>query len=74
MYAIRSYYEATIETESKAAIAGGITSFIEMPNTNPQTTTIEELEKKFEIASKTSYANYSFMFGGTNDNLRNNFV
>ncbi|WP_100614091.1 dihydroorotase [Confluentibacter citreus] len=61
--------KATIETESKAAIAGGITSFIEMPNTNPQTTTLEELEKKFEIASKTSSANYSFMFGGTNDNL-----
>ena len=62
-------HKATIETESKAAIAGGITSFIEMPNTNPQTTTIEKLEEKFEIASKTSYANYSFMFGGTNDNL-----
>jgi len=61
--------KATIQTESKAAIAGGITSFIEMPNTNPQTTTLEELEKKFEIASKTSSANYSFMFGGTNDNL-----
>jgi dihydroorotase len=61
--------KATIATESKAAIAGGITSFIEMPNTNPQTTTIEELEKKFEIAAKTSMANYSFMFGGTNDNL-----
>ncbi|MFD2563220.1 dihydroorotase [Aquimarina rubra] len=62
-------HKATIETESRAAIAGGITSFIEMPNTNPQTTTIEKLEEKFEIASKTSYANYSFMFGGTNDNL-----
>lgn len=62
-------HKATIETESKAAIAGGITSFIEMPNTNPQTTTIEKLEEKFEIASKTSSANYSFMFGGTNDNL-----
>jgi len=61
--------KATIETESRAAIAGGITSFIEMPNTNPQTTTIEKLEEKFEIASKSSYANYSFMFGGTNDNL-----
>lgn len=61
--------KATIETESKAAIAGGITSFIEMPNTNPQTTTIEKLEEKFEIAAKTSSANYSFMFGGTNDNL-----
>ena len=62
-------HKATIETESKAAIAGGITSFIEMPNTNPQTTTVEALEDKFETASKTSYANYSFMFGGTNDNL-----
>ncbi|WP_147677265.1 dihydroorotase [Algibacter pacificus] len=61
--------KANIETESRAAIAGGITSFIEMPNTNPQTTTIEKLEAKFEIADKTSYANYSFMFGGTNDNL-----
>lgn len=61
--------KATIETESKAAIAGGITSFIEMPNTNPQTTTIEKLEEKFAIAAKTSSANYSFMFGGTNDNL-----
>ena len=62
-------HKANIETESKAAIAGGITSFIEMPNTNPQTTTIEKLEEKFEIASRTSSANYSFMFGGTNDNL-----
>ncbi|GAA4889047.1 dihydroorotase [Flaviramulus aquimarinus] len=62
-------HKANIETESKAAIAGGITSFIEMPNTNPQTTTIEKLEEKFEIAAKTSSANYSFMFGGTNDNL-----
>ncbi len=63
-------HKATIETESKAAIAGGITSFIEMPNTIPQTTTIEEFENKFQIASKASYANYSFMFGGTNDNLK----
>ncbi|PTM11698.1 MAG: dihydroorotase, partial [Bacteroidetes bacterium] len=62
-------HKATIESESRAAVAGGITSFIEMPNTNPQTTTIEKLEEKFEIASKTSWANYSFMFGGTNDNL-----
>ncbi|MBJ6369117.1 dihydroorotase [Snuella sedimenti] len=62
-------HKATIETESKAAIAGGITSFIEMPNTNPQTTTIDKLEEKFEIAAQTSWANYSFMFGGTNDNL-----
>jgi dihydroorotase len=62
-------HKATIETESRAAIAGGITSFIEMPNTNPQATTIEKLEDKFEIAANTSSANYSFMFGGTNDNL-----
>ncbi|GAA4275382.1 dihydroorotase [Aquimarina mytili] len=62
-------HKANIATESKAAVAGGITSFIEMPNTVPQTTTIEKLEEKFEIAAKTSYANYSFMFGGTNDNL-----
>tara|TARA_R110000868_G_scaffold230710_1_gene483952 strand:- start:3166 stop:4521 length:1356 start_codon:yes stop_codon:yes gene_type:complete len=62
-------HKADIETESKAAIAGGITSFIEMPNTNPQTTTIKKLEEKFEIAAQTSFANYSFMFGGTNDNL-----
>ena len=62
-------HKANIETESRAAIAGGITSFIEMPNTNPQTTTIEKLNDKFEIASKKAWANYSFMFGGTNDNL-----
>ena len=62
-------HKASIETESRAAIAGGITSFIEMPNTNPQATTIQALEDKFEIAAKTSSANYSFMFGGTNDNL-----
>lgn len=59
----------TIKTGSLAAIAGGITSFMEMPNTNPQTVTQELLEKKFEVAQKTSYANYSFKFGGTNDNL-----
>ena len=62
-------HKANIGTESKAAIAGGITSFIEMPNTVPQATTQKLLEDKFVIASKTSYANYSFMFGGTNDNL-----
>ncbi|MFT5752735.1 MAG: dihydroorotase, partial [Dokdonia sp.] len=62
-------HKATIETESRAAVAGGITSFIEMPNTNPQSTTIEKLEAKFDIAAQTSTANYSFMFGGTNDNL-----
>lgn len=62
-------HKATIATESKAAVAGGITSFVEMPNTIPQATTIEKLEEKFSIAKKTSWANYSFMFGGTNDNL-----
>src|SRR5690554_7099809 len=62
-------HKATIESESKAAVAGGITSFIEMPNTVPQATTVELLEEKFNIASKTSWANYSFMFGGTNNNL-----
>ena len=62
-------YKATIETESKAALAGGITSYLEMPNTNPQTTTIREWELKNELAAQTSYANYGFMFGGTNNNL-----
>src|SRR5690606_31973657 len=62
-------HKATILSESAAAVAGGITSFIEMPNTVPQATTIDLLEEKFAIAAKTSWANYSFMFGGTNDNL-----
>lgn len=62
-------HKATIESESKAAVAGGITTFIEMPNTVPQATTIELLEEKFTRAAETSWANYSFMFGGTNDNL-----
>lgn len=62
-------HKACIKTESRAAVAGGITSFIEMPNTNPQTTTIQALEDKFAVAAKDSIANYSFMFGGTNDNF-----
>lgn len=62
-------HKATIATESKAAASGGITSFIEMPNTVPQATTIKLLEDKFDIAEKTSWVNYSFMFGGTNNNL-----
>ncbi|MDG1805227.1 dihydroorotase [Flavicella sp.] len=62
-------HKANIATESRAAAAGGITTFIEMPNTVPQATTQEELEKKFTTASTDSYVNYSFMFGGTNDNL-----
>ena len=62
-------HKATIATESKAAIAGGITSFIEMPNTFPQTTTVVEWERKTKRAGEVSFANYAFMFGGTNDNL-----
>lgn len=62
-------HKGDIASESRAAVAGGITSFIEMPNTNPQTVTIDLLEEKFAIAAENSMANYSFMFGGTNDNL-----
>lgn len=62
-------HKETIEAGSRAAVAGGITSFMEMPNTQPQTTTIELLEEKYEMAENSSFANYSFMFGGTNDNL-----
>lgn len=62
-------HKAEIYTESKAAVAGGITSFMEMPNTIPQTITQELLKEKFEIASKKSLANYSFYLGATNDNI-----
>ena len=62
-------HKGTIFSESRAAVAGGVTSYFEMPNTNPQTTTIENLKSKFEIAANNSLANYSFMFGGTNSNL-----
>ena len=62
-------HKATIGSESRAAVAGGITTFIEMPNTVPQATNQQLLQDKFNIAEKTSLANYSFMFGGTNDNL-----
>ncbi len=62
-------HKATIASESRAAVAGGITSFIEMPNTNPQTITQNALEDKLDRAAKTSIANYGFLFGGTNDNL-----
>jgi dihydroorotase len=62
-------HKAEIATESKAAVAGGITSFMEMPNTKPQATTIEELEKKYSRASEVSMANYSFYLGATNDNM-----
>ncbi len=62
-------YKADIYSESRAAVAGGVTSFMDMPNTKPQTTTIENLEWKFNRAAETSAANYSFFFGGTNDNM-----
>lgn len=62
-------YKGDTYTESKAAAAGGITSYIEMPNTNPQTTTIDALEEKFTNASKKALVNFSFMMGGTNDNI-----
>ena len=61
--------KGNISSESKAAIAGGVTSYIEMPNTNPNTTTIKEFNKKIKIATNNSYSNFSFMFGGTNDNI-----
>ena len=62
-------HKGTIASESHAAVAGGITSYMEMPNVNPATTTIEALEKKFDIASLNSMANYSFYLGATEDNL-----
>lgn len=62
-------HKGTIETESRAAVAGGITSFIEQPNTVPNAVTQELLEQKYQRAAEVSYANYSFMMGGTNDNL-----
>lgn len=62
-------HKGNIETESRAAIAGGITSFIEQPNTVPNAVTQELLEQKYQIAADSSYANYSFMMGGTNTNL-----
>ena len=62
-------HKGDIASESRAAIAGGITSYMEQPNTVPQTTTLEKLEEKFLMAAESSYANYSFLFGGTNDNL-----
>ena len=62
-------HKGDIASESRAAVAGGITSFIEQPNTVPNAVTQELLEDKYQIASQTSYANYGFMMGGTNDNL-----
>ncbi|TCN77225.1 dihydroorotase [Vibrio crassostreae] len=62
-------HKGSIATESRVAVAGGITSYMEMPNVNPATTTIEALEKKFDIAAQSSLANYSFYLGATEDNL-----
>lgn len=62
-------HKATIYTEAKAAVAGGVTSFMEMPNTNPQALTQELLEDKYQIAANTSLANYSFFMGASNDNI-----
>ncbi len=62
-------HKADIHTESMAAVAGGITSFMEMPNTNPQTVTIDELERKYVTGAERSVANYSFYMGATNENL-----
>jgi dihydroorotase len=62
-------YKADIHSESRAAVAGGITSFMEMPNTKPNTVTQELLEAKYQLAAEKSLANYSFYMGATNDNL-----
>lgn len=62
-------HKGDIESESRAAVAGGVTSFIEQPNTVPNAVTQDLLEDKYEIAAQKSFANYSFMMGGTNDNL-----
>ena len=62
-------HKGDIYSESRAAVAGGITSYMEQPNTKPTATTIEELEKKYQRASEVSIANYSFNMGATNDNL-----
>ncbi|EOZ92315.1 Dihydroorotase [Indibacter alkaliphilus LW1] len=62
-------HKADIYTESKAAVAGGVTSYMEMPNTVPQSVTIELLEEKYSLAAEKSLANYSFFFGATNDNI-----
>jgi dihydroorotase len=62
-------HKGNIFTESRAAVAGGVTSFMEMPNTNPPAYTQQLLEDKYQIAANTSLANYSFFMGGSNDNL-----
>ena len=61
--------KADMDTESRAAAAGGVTTFFDMPNTQPQTTTLETLEEKFRLARQKSHVNYSFFYGATNDNV-----
>lgn len=63
-------HKGDIYTESKAAVAGGVTSYMDMPNTNPQTITLELLEEKYALAATKSLANYSFYLGATNQNIR----
>ena len=63
-------HKGDIYTESRAAVAGGVTSFMEMPNTSPQTVTIDALREKFDLAAQKSIANYSFYLGATNDNIK----
>ncbi len=62
-------HKGDIQSESRAALAGGVTSYMEMPNTNPQATTLEELEKKYDKAAQVSAVNYSFYLGATNNNI-----
>ena len=61
--------KADIDSESRAAAAGGVTTYFDMPNTVPQTTTLEALDEKFVLAAQKSHVNYSFFFGATNDNV-----
>lgn len=63
-------HKGDITSESRAAVAGGVTSFMEMPNTSPQTVTIDALNEKFEIGAQKSIANYSFYLGATNENIK----
>ncbi|MDD2938860.1 MAG: dihydroorotase [Proteiniphilum sp.] len=62
-------HKGDLYTESRAAVAGGVTSYMEMPNTNPQTVTMDELDRKMESAAAKSAANFSFYLGATNDNI-----
>lgn len=62
-------HKATIRTEARAAVAGGVTSFMEMPNVNPPSVSQQRLEEKYQIGAASSLANYSFFMGATNDNL-----